>query len=292
MIVDGKEIRIAGKFIKIAELKEDWDEDIDDPQAFIENLKNNGVKADVFTFMQRLPESRPKFSYPMEWDSVAAIPITTYENWYEKQLHRNPRNKIRKALKKGVVVKDCEFNDELIEGIQKIYNETPIRQNKYFPLYKMDFNKTRKAHVTFIDRAHFVGAFIEDEFVGFLKLVTTGNYMRTMGILTLTSYHDRSPIDLLIDKAVQICSENKVPFFVYGKFNYSNRGSESFKRFKHYLGFESIILPRYYCPLSMWGEIIVRLKLYREIADFMPKWLLDRLIRLRNYWHLRRYASK
>ena len=122
MMVDNKEIVIRGRFIKKAQLKAEWDEDIEDPETFIQKLKSSGVKADIFTFMQRLPESRPKYNYHMEWDSRAAIPISSYDNWYKNQLHQNPRNKMRIAQKKGVIVKSCEFNDDLVEGIKNIYN--------------------------------------------------------------------------------------------------------------------------------------------------------------------------
>ena len=81
MQVDNHEIISRGKLVKIIQFKEEWDIDVDDPERVISKLKASNIKADIFTFMQRLPESKPKFNYYMEWDSVAAIPITTYENW-------------------------------------------------------------------------------------------------------------------------------------------------------------------------------------------------------------------
>ena len=289
MFVDGKELVIKGRFVKIAELKEGWDEDIDDPEKFLGLLKRSKIKADIFTFMQRLPESKPKFKYHKEWDSIAAIPITTYDNWYKNQIHANPRNKIRVAEKKGVIVKVCEFNDELIKGITKIYNETPIRQNKYFHLVKMDFSKTRNAHITFLDRAIFIGAFFNKELIGFLKLVSTGKFMRTMGILTKVAYRDKAAMNLLVKKAVEICAENRIPYFVYGKYNYGNRGSDTLKEFKRHLGFESIILPRYYCPLNAAGKMMIKLNFHHDFVDFIPNKMLHKSIELRNHWHKKKY---
>ncbi|MBU4036825.1 MAG: hypothetical protein KKA35_10400, partial [Proteobacteria bacterium] len=80
MIVDNKELVIRGRFIKKVQLKSEWDVDIKEPEAFIKQIKNSKIKADIFTFMQRLPESRPKYNYQMIWDSRAAIPITTYDH--------------------------------------------------------------------------------------------------------------------------------------------------------------------------------------------------------------------
>jgi len=291
-VVDGKDIIVKRRLARIAELKEEWDEDIEDPESFTKELKHSGVKADIFTFMQRLPESKPKYNYHMEWDSIAAIPITSYDNWYKNQLHQNPRNKMRIAEKKGVIAKLCEFNDELVEGIKNIYNETPIRQDKYFPLYRMDFNSTRKAHITFLDRSCFIGAFINNELIGFLKLASTEKYMRTMGILAKVAHRDKAPMNLLVAKAVEICAEKKMPYFIYAKFNYGKRGSETLKEFKKYLGFESIILPRYYIPLNVWGKIILKLKLHREIVELFPKKIIRIAIRLRSYWYSKKFAAQ
>lgn len=291
MLVDDKEIRITGRFIKTAGLKAEWDEDIEDPETFIKKLKGKSVTADIFTFMQRLPKSRPKYNYRMTWDSRAAIPITSYDNWYKNQLQQNPRNKMRIAQKKGVIVKLCEFNDDLIEGIKNIYNETPIRQNKRFPQYGIDFNATRKAHITYIDRAHFIGAYYNDEMIGFLKLVSTKNYMRTMGILAKEAHRDKAPMNLLVAKAVEICAEKGIPYFVYGKFNYGNAGSDTFREFKHYLGFESIILPRYYIPLNTWGQVVLKFNLHLNLIDILPKKLLRSLLQMRNNWHIKKYSK-
>ncbi|MGB5156742.1 MAG: hypothetical protein WBN77_04805 [Desulfobacterales bacterium] len=291
MIVDNKELVIRGRFIKKVQLKSEWDVDIKEPEAFIKQIKNSKIKADIFTFMQRLPESRPKYNYQMIWDSRAAIPITTYDHWHKNQLHQNPRNKMRIAQKKGVIVKLCEFNDDLIEGITNIYNETPIRQNKRFPQYGIDFNATRKAHITYIDRAHFIGAYYNDEMIGFLKLVSTENYMRTMGILAKESHRDKAPMNLLVAKAVEICAKKGIPYFVYGKYNYGKGGSETFREFKHYLGFESIVLPRYYIPLNAWGSLIINLNLHLKLIDILPKKLLGVLLQMRNNWHMKKYSK-
>ncbi len=159
MILDDKEIKISAKFVRIAGFKEEWDEDIDDPQTFVAKLKNSGMKADLFTFMQQLPESRPKFRYYMEWDSIAAIPITTYDNWIKNQIVKNSRKKINYAKRKGVTVKTVDFDDKLVEGIRSIYHETPILQGKPNRQYNTDLETTKKLNETFLDRAHFIGAF-------------------------------------------------------------------------------------------------------------------------------------
>jgi hypothetical protein len=292
MVIDDKEIKITGKLIKTAELKEDWDEDIEDPQTFIKSLESSGIKADIFTFMQRLPESKPKYHYYMEWDSIAAIPITTYENWLKKQIVQNSRKKIGLAQRKGVTIKRIDFSDELVKGILDIYHETPILQGKPNRQYHTDFETAKRLNATFLDRAQFIGAFYNDELIAYIKLVLAGRFMRTMGILVKAAHRDKGPMNLLIAKAVEICIEKKMPYLTYAKFNYGKRGSEKLKEFKKNLGFESIILPRYYIPLNAWGEITLKMKLHHEIVEYFPKKIIDIAIRFRSYWYARKFASQ
>jgi len=91
---------VKGKFLKTAMVREEWDEDVTDPETVIDALKKSGVRIDIFTFVQRLPESRPKYSYRMEWDNVAAIPIETYEYWLKNQVTKQSRNRIKKLRKR------------------------------------------------------------------------------------------------------------------------------------------------------------------------------------------------
>ena len=292
MIVDGKEIKITGKLIKAAELKEEWDEDIEDPETFIRLLKSSGMKADVFTFMQRLPYSKPKYNYYREWDSIAAIPITSYENWLKKQVVQNSRKKIGYAQRKGVTIKLIDFNDKLVKGILDIYHETPILQGKPNRQYNTDFEAAKKLNATFLDRSQFIGAFYNDELIAYIKLVSAGRFMRTMGILAKLAHRDKGPMNFLISKAVEICVEKKMPYLIYAKFNYGKRGSETLKEFKKNLGFESIVLPRYYVPLNVWGKIILKMKLHSDFVEYFPKKIIKIAIQLRSNWYSKKFATQ
>ncbi len=52
MKVCDHEIRIQGKIVKIARLEGDLYHFIDDPEPILHALRENKVKADLFTFMQ------------------------------------------------------------------------------------------------------------------------------------------------------------------------------------------------------------------------------------------------
>lgn len=292
MWIDDKEIIIRGELIKTISLKEEWDHDIENPSKFINNIKIAGGYADIFTFRQRLPDSKPKHNLYYEWESIAAIPIINYSHWFHKQLHVNPKNKIRLAIKRGVEIKRVDFSDDLINNIIEIYNETPIRQGKRNRQYNIDFQTAKKVNATFLDRAVFLGAFFDSELIGFLKLVDTIKYTRVMGIIGKIAHREKAPINLLIAKAVEICSEKKVPYLTYGSYDYGKLGSESLKDFKRYHGFENIILPRYYIPLTKKGFLSIKMNLHHNLIEILPKKLLDKLKYIRNKWYSKKYGLK
>ena len=59
----------TGKWLRVAAVRhEDLVEGdtIADPDSFISQLKKSGLKADLYTFAQRLPNSTPKYTYHKE----------------------------------------------------------------------------------------------------------------------------------------------------------------------------------------------------------------------------------
>src|SRR6266481_4859616 len=120
----GREICINGRILRIAHPHGDTYRFVDDPAQVVNGLRKCGAGADLFTFTQRLPESEPKFSYPLEWDNLAVLPVTTFENWWTQQIGFKARNKAKQAEKKGVVMREVPFDDKLVTGIWEIYNES------------------------------------------------------------------------------------------------------------------------------------------------------------------------
>ena len=112
--VSGKKIVIEGKVPRIARLEQEWYEDVEHPDKLVDALRTARSGADILTFWQRLPDLEPKYSYSVEPDPIAALPIKNYSFWWEKQIDRAARNKIRKAEKKGVIVKPARFDDRFV----------------------------------------------------------------------------------------------------------------------------------------------------------------------------------
>ena len=73
--VGGQQIRVKGRTVRIARLEADLYHFLEDPEAMLQALRNCGTRIDLFSFMQRLPETSPKYKFPMEWDNLAAMPV-------------------------------------------------------------------------------------------------------------------------------------------------------------------------------------------------------------------------
>src|SRR5437667_12463908 len=100
MKVCGKDIKVDGRLIRIARLEGELYKFLDDPDPVIDGLQKSGIRIDLFTFLQRLPETSPKYAYPMEWDNLAVLPVSTFNYWWTQQIGFKARNKAKQAEKK------------------------------------------------------------------------------------------------------------------------------------------------------------------------------------------------
>src|SRR5258706_14226108 len=98
--VGGKEIRIQGRLLRIARVEGDKYQALDNPEVLCSDLRKSGHRVDIFTFMQMLPDTAPKYKYPMEMDNFAALSVSTFDHWWAKQVDTKTRNMARKGEKK------------------------------------------------------------------------------------------------------------------------------------------------------------------------------------------------
>jgi hypothetical protein len=263
--IDGKAISVKGGVVKTARLAEEWYEDVDDPAALVRGLREAHVKADLFTFWQRPPNTEPRFPYFREVDSVAMLPVTTYEHWLKQQITNKTRNLIGKAAKKGVVLRPAEFDDEFVRGMTTIFNETSVRQGMPFWHYGKNFDTIKREFSRYLFREEIVGAYLENELIGFIFLADAGRFLALGQIISMVRHRDKSTNNALIAKAVEICAERKIPYLTYAVWP---RGP--LKDFKRHNGFDRLDLPRYYIPLTTKGELALKLGLHRKPADRLP----------------------
>jgi hypothetical protein len=192
---ENKAFIMSGRFIKTASLKNEWLEDVENPTEVVRILKASQAKIDLLKFWQRIPQSETKYSYYKEWRQIAAIPITNYKHWFEKQISPKARNKIRKAQKSGVVVERIELNDEFIRGAMPVYNQSSVRRGKPFWHYGKDFNTVKNELSADLERSVFVAAYYEKELIGFIRLLITDRYAMTLLILDKTAHRDKAPMN-------------------------------------------------------------------------------------------------
>lgn len=289
---DLTDITVIGKMIKVAGLSGEYNREISDPAVFARELAARGVKADIITFIQRIPDTTPKYNYAMEWDNMAALPITTFDHWWVKQINDKTRNLVRKAEKKGVLVRNVPFNDELVAGIASIYNETRIRQGRLFWHYGKNTETIKKQNQLYLEKSDFIGAYYQNELVGFIRLVYEEKFASIMYILSKIEHRDKAANNALLAHAVRICAQKGIPFLVYARFSYGKKGEDKLTDFKRHHGFEKMDVPRYFLPLTFKGRIALRLRIHWGIKSIIPKFLYAKLVELRNKWNAKKNHHK
>ncbi|HZL42266.1 MAG TPA: hypothetical protein VFD66_03185 [Verrucomicrobiae bacterium] len=255
---------------------------LEDPEEFIGALKRTGLSADLFTFGQMLPETKPKYSYHLEWDNLAVSPTSDFESWWTA-LPQESRKNVRKSQKRGVSVTTVDFGDELVHGIKAIYDETPVRQGRRFWHYGKDLETVRQQNSSYLDRSQFIGAFLDRELIGFLKMVYVGPTARIMQILSMNRHLDKHTTNALLATAVECCSKRPVSHLIYGQYVYGNKRNSSVTEFKRRNGFHEVLLPRYYLPLTWKGKLALSTGLHRGISDVLPEPLINFLLDTRSF---------
>ena len=300
MNVRGIDVRIQGKLVRTARLELDKYEFLDDPNTMVESLKTLATRIDIFHFLQRLPETldpepdtSPKYRYPMVWDNLAVLPVSTYDHWWNHQVRNAPRGRVRTAQKKGVTVQEVPFDDALVRGIQQIYNECPLRQGKPFTHYGEDLDTVRRGAATFLERSVFAGAFLDHQMIGFTKLVMNDRRTQAclMHIVSMVQHKDKAPSNALIAQAVRSCAERNIRYLVYQNFAYGNKQHDSLSDFKERNGFRRVNLPRYYVPLTATGRIAFHLGLHKKLADRFTESVVAKLRDLRTNWYHKKFQS-
>jgi hypothetical protein len=285
--IQGRTILVEGTAPAVARLEQEWCEDVEDPEALVGALQKTRPTPDILTFWQRLPDFERRYSYFAKSDAVAALPIKSYLYWFEKQVDAAARNKVRKAAKKGVIVKQVDFDDELVKGITSIFNETPIRQGRPFIHYGKDFCTIKSQFSRFLFREEIFGAYLGGELLGFIMLADAGRYVYLGQIISKITHRDLAPNNALLAKAVERCAEKQSPYLVYA--SWLDDGLGDFKRSN---GFQRFDLPRYFVPLTQKGKVALKLGLYRGWKAGIPRQIAQPLKDLRRRWHALRISSR
>jgi hypothetical protein len=267
--------------VTIVGLFDEWYDDVRDPAAVIETLRHqSSIKADIFTFWQRVPDLEPKYDYHSELESIAALPIQTSDHWFNTQISSRTRNLIRKAQKQGVEVRECAYNDDFVRGMVEIFNETSVRQGRPFWHYGKDFETIKREFSAYLARESMIGAYYEGKMIGFIMLGDAEKYGVTGQIISKMEHRDKSTNNLLIAKAVEVCATKGLPYLVYFYWT-----SDSLAEFKRRCGFEEFRMPRYFVPLTPTGKLGLKCRVHRGWRAALPGRIAGPLKKLRKSWH-------
>ena len=294
--VNGKTIVVKGKRLKIASVHDEaWLEtELEDPELCVKLLKEQKsaeLKADIFTFTQKLPSTEPKYSYPLEWESVAAIPLTTFKAWWEG-LPQESRKNVRRAEKRGVTIQVRSLDDDVIRGIMEVNDDSQVRQGRRFTHFGKTFDQVKRDHSGFLDRSDFICAYLGDEFIGFLKIVYRGNIASMLQLLAKSSHYDQRPTNAMIAKAVEICEAKKMSYVTYGQFAYGKKKDSSVVEFKTRNGFQEKLVPKFYIPLTKWGALCLKLKFHRGLLGILPHNVIAFGVNARAKWYHRKFSTR
>ena len=168
-----RNVIVSGRLVRTAEIhEEEWTADsvLGDPGEYLDAIHRCGRRVDVFSFSQKLPNRAVRPGYTFEWDNVAAIHTGSYDAWWNG-LPQEARKNSRRALKRGVTVREFRLDDAAIRGIMEIYNEAPVRQGRPFAHYGKPFERVKQDLDSLVDTSEYIGAFHGEELIGFIKLM-------------------------------------------------------------------------------------------------------------------------
>ncbi len=262
---------------------------VSDPRAFLQALQASPLAPDLCTF--RVPASGllPTAPLRLHEEMLAVIDTRDPAAWWEG-VPQQTRKNVRRAERRGLVVREVAFDEALVRGIRRIYDETPMRQGRPFWHHGKDLEAVRRENATFLDRAGFLGAYVGEELVGFLKWVRVGRRARIMQILALVREQDRRPTMALIAHAVTVAHQRGLEALVYDRMVYGNKAASPMTEFKRRMGFQPVAQPHVTAALTARGRLVLALGLHRPLAERLPGPLVERLLAWRRaaleWWQL------
>jgi hypothetical protein len=291
---DNRTLVVGGRLCRVARLDADDYKFMQDPESVIAQLRQSNVPADLFTFLPQLPDTSVRYPYPFEMDNMAVLPVTTFDNWWNKQIGFKARNKAKQAEKKGLSIREVPFDENLSRGIWEIYNEVPVRQGRRFPHFGKTLQQVHAMSGTWLDTSIYIGAFDGEKLVGFIKLVTddTGTQAGMMHIISAIAARDKAPTNALVAQAVRSCADRGVQYLVYSQFAYGKKLTSTLSEFKERNAFTRVDLPRYYVPLSAWGSMALNMRLHHRLSDRLPADWTEKLRDMRSKWYQRKFELK
>ncbi len=282
-------LSISGRLVRTARLREEYYADFGDPEATIQALKRMPGRVDLLTFIQRPPDAQPRYDFHFEWEGIAALPLTSFDQWWKHQIPKETRRKVERAENAGVVIRHVPLDDDLVRGITKIYNEAPVKRGKPNRHYGKNFAQVKAGMERDLRRSGFIGAYYEEELIGVIKVVYAGSLASPVTNLAMFAHRDKMTNYALMAELVRSCLKKKTAFVFYGIWKTRREGMREFLESN---GFKQVDVPRFYVPLTTRGAMYLRLGLHKGLMSVLPDNLVVKLIALRSRWYAMSYARR
>lgn len=282
--VAGHAIECDGTWPRIARLRDEiWLEaPHPEPAQLVAAVRSSRLRADLITFSQTIEDPAPRHAFPCSLESNAVADVTNFAAWWDA-LPQESRKYIRRSRKAGVVVRSAPFDEALVAGIKRIYDETPVRQGRRFPHHGKDLATVRRENGSFLARAHFLGAYLGEALIGFVKLVRVGGSARIMQILATQAHREVFPSHALLAAAIELCPRLPVRHLIYGQYVYGRKHGSPMTEFKRRNGFRDVRVPRYHVALNWRGRLALHTGFHRRTGDRLPEPMLNLFLRIRAF---------
>ena len=280
--VAGHVVDCNGTWPRIARLRDEiWLEaPRPEPPELIAAVRSSHLRADLLTFSQTIEDTAPRHAFPVSLESTAVAETVDFGAWWNA-LPQESRKHVRRSRKAGVVVRSAPFDEDLVAGIKRLYDETPMRQGRRFPHHGKDLATVRRENGSFLTRAHFLGAYLGETLIGFVKIVRVGGTARIMQILSAQAHRDVFPSNALLAGAIELCPRLPARYLIYGQYVYGQKHGSPMTEFKRRNGFRDVRVPRYHVALNWRGRLALQTGFHQRTGDRIPEPLLNLLLRVR-----------
>jgi len=283
--IEDKRLVVEGRFLTVARLRDEWYDELGDPEVVISCLKRCVSVPDLFTFCQRLPDTVPIYSYHHEPELLSAIPLKDFQHWWNHQISSDTRKKAKRPEKRGIEIKEVPLTDDFVRGVMEIFNEAPVRRGKPFWHYGKSFDTVKEELSRNLSRSKFIAAYNGAELAGFVKLNYVPKRFANPGLIVSKLEARKKYVNNgLIAKAVELCCQDGLSYLTYTKWR---RGTQADFLIRN--GFQKTSVPKYWIPLTTKGKFALKLGLHRNIRAYIPDPIYRSLLGLRGAVYHRRY---
>jgi hypothetical protein len=222
--------------------------------------------ADILSYIHRYSTDHQALRY-YDYDNMAVLNVTTYDEWFKNTIDNKVRNAIRKAAKSGVQVINIIPDDNFWERVAGIFNETPNRRGRKYTHFGESMAEVKHNFSAFIepDKNAYFGAYHKDRLIGYIHITKTDSYWVVSSIQAYIKDFDKAPMNALMSSMISYCEDHNIRNVVYGRMRDDGLGA-----FKKSNGFVKVELPRYYIPLTFKGKIALKLGFHHGLRGLLP----------------------